>query len=66
MSQPTPTTTRDRRELRAWRNAVFVIFILSGLAMATWVARTWRTERSATSRYWRAVAEFLPELKRIH
>ncbi|CAM5443091.1 MFS transporter [Leifsonia shinshuensis] len=39
MSQPTPTTTRSRRELRAWRNAVFVIFILSGLAMATWVAR---------------------------
>ena len=40
MSQPTPTTTtRSPRELRAWRNAVFVIFILSGLAMATWVAR---------------------------
>ena len=28
------------RELVAWRNAVFVIFILSGLAMATWVARS--------------------------
>lgn len=39
MSQPTPTTTRPRRELTAWRNAVFVIFILSGLALATWVAR---------------------------
>ena len=39
MSQPTPTTTRSSRELRVWRNAVFVIFILSGLAMATWVAR---------------------------
>ena len=39
MSQPTPTTTRSRRELTAWRNAVFVIFILSGLALATWVAR---------------------------
>ena len=39
MSQPTPTTTRSRGELRAWRNAVFVIFILSGLAVATWVAR---------------------------
>ncbi|WP_431219671.1 MFS transporter [Leifsonia xyli] len=39
MSQPTSTPTRPRRELTAWRNAVFVIFILSGLAMATWVAR---------------------------
>ncbi|MFF1571571.1 MFS transporter [Leifsonia sp. NPDC058292] len=39
MSQTTPTTSRSRRELTAWRNAVFVIFILSGLAMATWVAR---------------------------
>ncbi|MGH1549983.1 MFS transporter [Leifsonia poae] len=39
MSQPTSTPTRTRRELSAWRNAIFVIFILSGLAMATWVAR---------------------------
>jgi len=39
MSQPTSTPTRTRRELRAWRNAVFVIFILSGLSLATWVAR---------------------------
>ncbi|HEV7184841.1 MAG TPA: MFS transporter [Leifsonia sp.] len=39
MSQTIATTTRSRRELTAWRNAVFVIFILSGLAMATWVAR---------------------------
>lgn len=39
MSQPISTTTRSRRELTAWRNAVFVIFILSGLALATWVAR---------------------------
>ncbi|WP_285114677.1 MFS transporter [Leifsonia sp. fls2-241-R2A-40a] len=38
MSQPTPTA-RSRHELTAWRNAVFVIFILSGLALATWVAR---------------------------
>lgn len=38
MSQTT-TPTRTRRELRAWRNAVFVIFTLSGLAMASWVAR---------------------------
>ena len=39
MSQPTSTSTRTRRELSAWRNAVFVIFILSGLSLATWVAR---------------------------
>ena len=28
-----------RRELVAWRNAVFAIFFLSGLSMASWVAR---------------------------
>ncbi|MGO4537053.1 MFS transporter [Leifsonia sp. 2MCAF36] len=39
MSQPTSAPTRDRRELKAWRNAVFVVFILSGLTIATWVAR---------------------------
>jgi MFS family permease len=39
MSQTTPPITRSRRELVAWRNAVFVIFILSGLTIATWVAR---------------------------
>ncbi len=44
MSQPTPTPSstapaRDRRELVAWRNAVFAVFVLSGLALATWVAR---------------------------
>ena len=40
MSQTTPAlTTRSRRELTAWRNAVFAIFILSGLSIATWVAR---------------------------
>ena len=39
MSQPTPSPVRSRRELLAWRNAVFVIFILSGAAIATWVAR---------------------------
>lgn len=39
MSQTTPISTRSRRELHAWRNAVFVIFILSGLSMASWVAR---------------------------
>ncbi|WP_158867523.1 MFS transporter [Leifsonia sp. AG29] len=39
MSQPTTPTARSRRELTAWRNAVFVVFIMSGLAIATWVAR---------------------------
>lgn len=44
MSQPTPTPSstapaRSRRELSAWRNAVFAVFVLSGLALATWVAR---------------------------
>ncbi|MFF2371961.1 MFS transporter [Agromyces sp. NPDC058110] len=32
-----PTTTR--RRLTAWRNAVFAIFFLSGLSLASWVAR---------------------------
>ncbi|WP_127791950.1 sugar MFS transporter [Agromyces sp. LHK192] len=31
--------SRSPRELRAWRNAVFAVFFLSGLSMATWVAR---------------------------
>ncbi|HXH36784.1 MAG TPA: MFS transporter [Plantibacter sp.] len=44
MSEPiTPQTAaaalRPRRELLAWRNAIFVIFALSGLSIATWVAR---------------------------
>ncbi|WP_254431321.1 MFS transporter [Agromyces sp. Marseille-P2726] len=30
---------RPRRELVAWRNAVFTIFFLSGLSLASWVAR---------------------------
>ena len=30
---------RPRRELVAWRNAIFVIFTLSGLSIATWAAR---------------------------
>jgi len=30
---------RSVRELRAWRNAVFLVFFLSGLSIATWVAR---------------------------
>lgn len=44
MSEPTdphtaPVAQRPRRELLAWRNAIFVIFALSGLSIATWVAR---------------------------
>ncbi|TAM70579.1 MAG: MFS transporter [Microbacteriaceae bacterium] len=35
----TPTRPRTLHELRVWRNAVFVVFALSGLALATWVAR---------------------------
>ena len=31
--------TRPRRELVAWRNAIFTIFFLSGLSLASWVAR---------------------------
>lgn len=34
-----PGAARPRRELLAWRNAVFAIFFLSGLSMASWVAR---------------------------
>ncbi|MET0974191.1 MAG: MFS transporter [Leifsonia sp.] len=30
---------RSRREVVAWRNAVFTVFFLSGLSVATWVAR---------------------------
>lgn len=33
------TTDRPRRELTAWRNAIFAIFFLSGLSLASWVAR---------------------------
>ncbi|MGR2752447.1 MFS transporter [Agromyces arachidis] len=33
------TSARPRRELVAWRNAVFAIFFLSGFGLASWVAR---------------------------
>jgi MFS family permease len=33
------TTTRDRRDLTRWRNAVFVLFFVSGLGLASWVSR---------------------------
>ncbi|WP_040424065.1 MFS transporter [Agromyces subbeticus] len=32
-------TARPARELLAWRNAIFAIFFLSGLSLASWVAR---------------------------
>lgn len=32
-------SARPRRELVAWRNAIFAIFFLSGLSLASWVAR---------------------------
>ncbi|GLI27160.1 MFS transporter [Agromyces rhizosphaerae] len=31
--------TRDRRELAAWRNALFAVFFLSGFGLSAWVAR---------------------------
>jgi MFS family permease len=37
--QESATTERTRRELTAWRNAIFTIFFLSGLSLASWVAR---------------------------
>jgi MFS family permease len=36
---PTPVISAEPIRVIAWRNAVFVIFTLSGLALATWVAR---------------------------
>jgi MFS family permease len=33
------TTTLPLRRLHAWRNAIFVIFALSGISIASWVAR---------------------------
>jgi fucose permease len=33
------TGAPDRQAVRAWRNAVFVVFALSGLAVASWLAR---------------------------
>lgn len=43
MSQPTPPSASSsairRPEVVAWRNAIFVIFALCGLALASWAAR---------------------------
>ena len=47
MSHPAPASSHPagsealtRSQIVAWRNAVFVIFALSGIGMASWVART--------------------------
>ena len=37
---PSPTTRSGRPSLPAWRLAVFVVFAINGLAMASWFART--------------------------
>lgn len=40
MSHPSPSSASlSRREILAWRNATFVIFMLPGLAMASWASR---------------------------
>jgi fucose permease len=42
MATTTPTSYAGgltRREALSWRNAIFVIFMLPGMAMATWVSR---------------------------
>ncbi|QWT24689.1 MFS transporter [Subtercola sp. PAMC28395] len=39
MTQPAAPQSATRLHLIAWRNAVFVIFTLSGLSIATWVSR---------------------------
>lgn len=36
----TSTSALTRPQLIAWRNAVFTIFVLSGISIATWVSRT--------------------------
>ncbi|WP_367882231.1 MFS transporter [Rathayibacter oskolensis] len=36
----TTTSALTRPQLVAWRNAVFTIFVLSGVSIATWVSRT--------------------------
>lgn len=36
---PAASALRPHNELAAWRNAIFVIFALSGLSIATWAAR---------------------------
>jgi fucose permease len=38
-TSPQHTSALSRRALVAWRNAIFVMFALSGLSIATWVSR---------------------------
>lgn len=38
-STPQQSSTFTRSELLGWRNAIFVMFALSGLSLATWVSR---------------------------
>ena len=39
MPASTPTSQPTRRQLTAWRNALFVIFALCGVGLASWAAR---------------------------
>ncbi|MCX7522677.1 MFS transporter [Microbacterium sp. STN6] len=36
---PRPVEELTQHEVKSWRNAIFLVFVLSGLALATWVAR---------------------------
>lgn len=36
---PRPVDALSRAELHSWRNAIFVVFVLSGVCLASWVAR---------------------------
>ncbi len=40
MTHPNPPTALSRQQLTQWRNAVFLVFALCGLAIATWLSRT--------------------------
>ncbi|GAA4368998.1 MFS transporter [Agromyces bauzanensis] len=39
MAERQTTEPRTRRELVAWRNAIFAVFFVSGFSMASWMAR---------------------------
>ncbi|MGL4340115.1 MAG: MFS transporter [Rhodoglobus sp.] len=38
-TSPAPQNDLQRRQLAHWRNAIFVIFLVSGLAIASWMSR---------------------------
>ena len=38
-NRPTTSASLTTAQLKAWRNAIFVVFALSGIAIATWVSR---------------------------